>query len=123
MEPSSTHPIGAWRVPRIAWVVLALVAVGILAVRIFDVPTDFAVTYGFMALFVLAHFGMHGGHAGHNGHAHATKSSDNFETAGEAEDRHGQHGGRGGHVHATNSGDRPEAPEEANDRHGGGCCH
>jgi len=87
MDPSSVSPGRTLRIPRIVWAALAIVVAGVAAVSIFRVPSDLAVTYGFIALMVILHFGMHAGHGAHGAHDHKTDADGGTYGAQETEDR------------------------------------
>lgn len=70
MEPSSSSSGRKLRISGIVWAAVAILVAGLAAVTLLRVPIDLAVSYGLIALMIIAHSVMHGGHASHGAHDH-----------------------------------------------------
>ena len=91
MEHASSHSAAGWRIPAIVWVALAIVMAGAAAVLVFGVAVDRALTYGFFALMLAAHFFMHAG--GHGSHSLRDSSAPEGPTGDGPEEDHRSHAG------------------------------
>ena len=66
MEHANVDTVGSRQIPGIVWAALALAVAGAVAVLVFGVAIDKALTYGFFGFMILAHFSMHAGHGAHS---------------------------------------------------------
>ena len=89
----SSSPNKAVRIPPIVWVLLAIVPAGLGGVLFLQVPMDQAVTYGLIALMIVAHFFMHGGHGSHGAHDHRGESRPDAGGADAPDDTSAHRGG------------------------------
>lgn len=93
---STSDTTSQLRIPNAAWVLLAAVVVGLLAIFVFKMAVGTVVTYGFLGLMVLSHFFMHGGHGSHGSHGASTNQADSRvgeDTKTDQDNTHARHGG------------------------------
>jgi ABC-type transport system involved in cytochrome bd biosynthesis fused ATPase/permease subunit len=64
---NNDNSIVKMHIPTWAWVIVATLIIGSLAIFVFNVPLNTVVTYGFFILMMGSHFFMHGSHGSHTG--------------------------------------------------------
>jgi len=117
---SSATSGAATRIPTAAWVVVAALAAGLVAVFVFNVPISTVFSFGLLGLMAFSHLFMHGSHGGHDQHgaqgAQVSQITDSHRIT------EGEHSG---HIDGPQSqaiADSKADPKEAHTGHSGGCC-
>lgn len=91
-------------IPPMVWFLTIGLLLALTAIVVFNVPVGTVANYGLLALFVGAHFFMHGSHSGHGSQGSANSS---------------------GHQHGGPVSNAPESDQPDQDTHAGhtGGCH
>lgn len=82
-----------FRIPTLAWVLLAAIVLGLLAMFVFKVAVGTVFSYGILGLMILSHLFMHGGHGSHGAH---TNQADSTPGDGIKTDQDSSSAGHGG---------------------------